>query len=961
MDLDLNTKKEEFKRNSINVHQRLGRDIQVTQEEMDIQRKNSRVYDYLCRLEEAKAWIGRTSNVPESYTEFEEEMRKGVYLAEVAHMESIFVDEKLQYRHTDNINGFLRFLKKIGLPSHFHFDVIDLYEKKNFPKVVYCIHALAHFLEKKGKRRGIESAEGTIFSKEDLERLDSEIEKIKLPAFKEIKERMHKDENNAHEKDEEHKNNDSHKSNNKNDETNVDESEDDLLNKLRKEAEEELLRMGDSSTDISTGDVPRESFSINAKIKSFLCRKAFEDIYFRKNVSLFSIKKFLFVFFKESSEMIKETDIDDLQRKINKKMKEIYEKEGYLEDIENRIRLMISNKLDLHNIKARTSKLEEMDLKPLEGILQRLITHPKELGRLLSKVEDKESFISSTILPMFSGVRGKKEEYLFSGLVREVDPILGHLLMVGYFRESQEGGVFKEGLYGIVKNLDNVEVDCNPTEIYRSLFGKEVPMDVALENERVKDSMKTRLVVVRGVLSSIVSFIESNIDSIPYILRHFLKNSKIGFFTGFLSSFLIAPDVFNSELGISRNLREKSYKIVQLMILIENGSLQDSKLVDSKLQDSKFEELDYNSSPDLFYSPILPFLESLSKKYQDVLSSILSVGSLDNYFQSESLNEMVRIQKSTVYLPVKVANALILLLSNPISTLPDDNNILLPLTLRNTNSYTEKEIALENFLRNTKRKIIYLIKICRGRNLVDLLNRESTEKEKDEFMHNEEFMQNAELSDFMQNELSEFCINSYKESVVDDLKFLEEKGLVSRSNLYAEVLSMLAQDIVLLRFMSQERSRELRVNQLTLTNLLAREDYLDIKTQEYDDYFKTYSSKMVSKKELVYPENSPVVKLKKVSPYGSYYFTAEDLQGVIKEIYDVPDSRDIFFILRSESPLSFALEVYINNLLISSPYNFRLEDILYMKKKNQKEFDVLGICSFNTQPFVDLLNERYLK
>ncbi|EOB11474.1 calponin domain containing protein, partial [Nosema bombycis CQ1] len=690
----MDLKKEEFKRNSINVHQRLGTDLHVTQEEMDQERTNSKAYDYLCRLEEAKSWIGRIADIPDSYEEFEEEMRKGVFLAEIAKfyspfsVKSIFIDPSLQYRHTDNINFFLCSLKDLGLPKHFYFEVIDLYEKKNFPKVVYCIHALAHYLNTKGIAGGIESARGKVFAKSDLERLDSEIDKIKMPEFSKIQKDL--DEN-----------------------IKKDSDEDDCIERLRREAEEELLRAGDEimDEDIEENDIEEGEKEevltiedkISLKIKTFLYVKAFDDIYYRKNVSLFSIKKFIFIFFKASNEMIKEAEIDELHKKINFKLKDINDKEMYLEDIENRVKLMISNKLELHNIKPRTNKVEEMNLKPLELVLHRLLTEPKYLSTLLFNVEDKESFINSTVLPIFSNVSGKKEEYLFINLVMDVlkmelsslginnlsydlsfdCSILGqssvaHLLMVCYFRSSKEGKVFRDGLYSIVRNLENIEVECNPSEIHKDLFSKEASMDVALENGKVKDLMKTRLMVVRGVLSSIVHFVESNIDNIPYILRYFFKIYGItNFFSGFISQFLLAPDAFNSDLRISKSLRSKAFKIVQLInFAIENpeyfgtchfaGSINEENVnstssVSSRSTDPTNQQnintqsiSTNNDNTDLsYYAPIFPFLREVSTKFTFVLNSVTSVSTLDNYFQLESLNELVRVKKSVVYLQVK--------------------------------------------------------------------------------------------------------------------------------------------------------------------------------------------------------------------------------------------------------------------------------------------------------------------
>lgn len=39
---------------------------------------------------------------------------------------------------------FLNFTQspEVGLPKNFIFETIDLYEKKNLPKVIFCIHSL---------------------------------------------------------------------------------------------------------------------------------------------------------------------------------------------------------------------------------------------------------------------------------------------------------------------------------------------------------------------------------------------------------------------------------------------------------------------------------------------------------------------------------------------------------------------------------------------------------------------------------------------------------------------------------------------------------------------------------------------------------------------------------------------------------------------------------------------------
>ncbi|KAL2270023.1 hypothetical protein VTJ83DRAFT_2207 [Remersonia thermophila] len=124
---------------------------------MDKQRQFLQAYEYLCHIGEAKEWIEDViqRTIP-PIVELEEALRDGVTLAEVVEALNphrryrIFRNPKLQYRHSDNIAIFFGYLDEVQLPDLFRFELIDLYEKKNIPKVIHCIHALSWLLYRKG-------------------------------------------------------------------------------------------------------------------------------------------------------------------------------------------------------------------------------------------------------------------------------------------------------------------------------------------------------------------------------------------------------------------------------------------------------------------------------------------------------------------------------------------------------------------------------------------------------------------------------------------------------------------------------------------------------------------------------------------------------------------------------------------------------------------------------------------
>ena len=162
---------------------------------MDKQRQFLAAYEYLCHIGEAKQWIEDIihKEIP-PIVQLEEALRDGVTLAEIVQTFypdrkiRIFRMQKLTFRHTDNIAVFFNFLADIELPDLFQFELIDLYEKKNTPKVIYCIHALSWLLYRKGM---VDFRIGNLvgqlqFDHHELEQTQKGLDKagVSMPSFK---------------------------------------------------------------------------------------------------------------------------------------------------------------------------------------------------------------------------------------------------------------------------------------------------------------------------------------------------------------------------------------------------------------------------------------------------------------------------------------------------------------------------------------------------------------------------------------------------------------------------------------------------------------------------------------------------------------------------------------------------------------------------------------------------------
>ncbi|KAL4646730.1 ras GTPase-activating-like protein IQGAP3 [Arapaima gigas] len=177
----------------------------LTADEMDVQRIQNVAYQYLCRLEEAKRWMEAClhEDLP-APTELEEGLRNGVWLAKLGHcfapktvpLKKIYdLDQErykatgLQFRHTDNINHWLNAMAEVGLPKIFHPETTDIYDKKNMPRTVYCIHALSLYLFRLGLAPQIHDLCGKVkFTEEEINNMKRELDKygIQMPAFSKI-------------------------------------------------------------------------------------------------------------------------------------------------------------------------------------------------------------------------------------------------------------------------------------------------------------------------------------------------------------------------------------------------------------------------------------------------------------------------------------------------------------------------------------------------------------------------------------------------------------------------------------------------------------------------------------------------------------------------------------------------------------------------------------------------------
>ncbi|KAH3682509.1 hypothetical protein WICPIJ_006539 [Wickerhamomyces pijperi] len=154
--------------------------------------QSGKAFDYLCRVAEAKEWIESIikEEIPPVGSLIKQGLKDGVVLAKLAkslkpQIKDKITVSKFQYHHTDNINIFFKLLDEVKMPDLFRFELNDLYESRNIPKIIICLHALTAIVSAASGVPTVIPAQGP-FSDEDLHAANTCLRGLNFPNFESL-------------------------------------------------------------------------------------------------------------------------------------------------------------------------------------------------------------------------------------------------------------------------------------------------------------------------------------------------------------------------------------------------------------------------------------------------------------------------------------------------------------------------------------------------------------------------------------------------------------------------------------------------------------------------------------------------------------------------------------------------------------------------------------------------------
>lgn len=265
----------------------------------------------------------------------------------------------------------------------------------------------------------------------------------------------------------------------------------------------------------------------------------------------------------------------------------------------------------------------------------------------------------------------------------------------------------------------------------------------------------------------------------------------------------------------------------------------------------------------------------------------------------------------------------------------------------------------------TKRLILYIIRIQSGTNLLDILVRPITAEDDDKWLAllDEEVMNQtrhprASPSAYAASTLEEeptstlldittMAYAEVKSAALENILILERAGRLSRHNHYQDLLNAIALDIRTKHRRRIQRTRELEGVRATLNQLESKASFLDEQLQSYNDYIEqamiTLQNKKGKKRFLLpftkqYNHERELARSGRTPRFGSWKYSASKLaeKGVLVswEGYDPSQWNRINLTISSDEVGVFHIEGSSGSMMIpGASASVPLDDLL------QAQFD----------------------
>jgi len=298
---------------------------------------------------------------------------------------------------------------------------------------------------------------------------------------------------------------------------------------------------------------------------------------------------------------------------------------------------------------------------------------------------------------------------------------------------------------------------------------------------------------------------------------------------------------------------------------------------------------------------------------------------------------------------------------------------------------TDPDAEIKALFMETKRCILYIIRVQSGGDLMDIMVKPMTMEDEDRW----EALVRDELSAGTHNrgayaenntlmDISSMSYAELKRTALENILRLEQFGRLTRHNHYQDLLNAIAVDIRTKHRRRIQRQKELETVRLTLARLNDQAGYLEGQLKTYNDYIEqamvTLQNKKGKKRFLMpftkqWDHERELARSGRVPKFGSFKYSAQELanRGILVAWagYSEIQWPKIDLTISSNEVGIFVLEG--SNGPISMPgasAQVPLDDLLQAQFNNTQHlefFDREGEVRVNVNLFLHLIMRKFYK
>jgi len=282
----------------------------------------------------------------------------------------------------------------------------------------------------------------------------------------------------------------------------------------------------------------------------------------------------------------------------------------------------------------------------------------------------------------------------------------------------------------------------------------------------------------------------------------------------------------------------------------------------------------------IYLQPLNAFIAESIERFTHITGELIAVPDAESTFDIDEFNDLYAKNKPTLYIKMPDIFAIHNLIATELSHIcPNRDDMLREIvqdlgSVKNNESemvavgssdiqmfltpklhdVEDPEAEIKALFMETKRCILYIIRVQTGTNLLEILvkpiSREDEQKWKmllrDDFTNGSNTR--GAYSDANMIDVTRMSYYDLKRTALENVMRLEHLGRISKHNYYQDVLNAIALDIRTKSRRRVQRQRELEAVRLTLGNLHEKAKYLEQQRKSYDDYIEQAMATLQNKK-----------------------------------------------------------------------------------------------------------------